>query len=54
MIKHCNRFPRKFMESLSLQIWKTQLAMVLGNLLQLALLCGTGRSPEVPPASAVL
>jgi len=36
--KHRNRLPREIVESLSLELFGTSLYMVLGSLLQLALL----------------
>lgn len=38
MIKHCNRLPRMVLDSLSLEILKTQLDVVLSSLLLLTLL----------------
>jgi len=36
--KHCHRLPREVVESSSLEIFKSHLDMILGNLFQVALL----------------
>lgn len=51
VVEHWNRLPQEVMESLSLEIFKTHLDMVLGNLLSLTLLKKRGwarRSWEIP------
>lgn len=51
VVEHWNRLPQEVVESLSLEIFKTHLDMVLGNLLSLTLLKKrgwAGRSWEIP------
>ena len=52
MVKHWNRSPREVVEPPSLEVLKTRLDMVLGNLIKVTLLSAEGSSarwsPEVP------